>query len=100
MADASPYFTQRRFTADNSTWLPIGADYTGTRRLWVINLDASIDLKFRTDSGDANTEDLIPAGNSKPLGSAPRSESYRSGEAVGFVQAASGTVSGLRICES
>lgn len=93
-----PNYVKKRIAIDPVSWTPIVApiDCMGVG----IKNTAPADMKVRTDSGDANTEDLIPAGNQDGVmvsrygdtpadaRSGPR---FFAGETVAFLQAVSGT---------
>jgi len=93
-----PNYVKKQIAVDNVSWTPVVApiDCMGV----AIKNSVSVDLKIRTDSADPATQDLIPAGNQDGVmvsrygdnpsdaRSGPR---FYAGEAIAYLQAASGT---------
>jgi len=93
-----PNFAKKQFAVDTVSWTPIIApiDCMGFN----LKNSQNVDLRTRTDSADAATQDLIPAGFNEGLVVARHGDNVRdagsgarflAGDTVIFCQAASGT---------
>jgi hypothetical protein len=93
-----PNYVKKQIAIDTVSWTPIVApiDCMGVG----IKNSASVDLRIRTDSGDAATQDTIPAGNqdgvivSRHAGNVQddsRAARFLAGDTIAYLQAVSGT---------
>jgi hypothetical protein len=95
---SNPNYVKKQLAVDTVSWTPVVAliDCMAVS----IKNSALVDLKIRTDSGDATTQDTIPAGSIESV-LAPRHNSqlhdsgsgarFVAGDTVAYLQAASGT---------
>jgi hypothetical protein len=95
---SNPNFVKKQITVDTVSWTAIVApiDCMGV----AIKNSVLVDLRIRTDSVDATTQDTISAGSIETI-SAPRHASgvqdggfgtrFYAGDTIAFLQAASGT---------
>jgi hypothetical protein len=95
---SNPNYVKKQLTVDTVSWTAIVApiDCMGVG----IKNSAVVDLRIRTDSGDATTQDTIPAGSVETI-SAPRhggglqdggsGTRFYAGDTIAYLQAASGT---------
>jgi len=95
---SNPNFVKKQITVDTVSWTAIVApiDCMGV----AIKNSVLVDLKIRTDSADATTQDTIAAGSIETI-SAPRPSGgvqfggsgtrFYIGDTIGYLQAASGT---------
>jgi hypothetical protein len=95
---SNPNFVKKQISVDTVSWTAVVApvDCMGVS----IKNSALIDLRIRTDSGDATTQDTISAGSIETV-AAPRHASgvqdggsgsrFFAGDTIAFLQAASGT---------
>jgi hypothetical protein len=86
MADASIIFAIRAIAVTDSTWTPVITPINCTT--WALRPDA--DVRIRTDSADANTEDIIKAGVQELL-LAGTGHRYPAGQTFAFLQAVTGS---------
>jgi hypothetical protein len=98
LMSSNPNFVKKQIAVDTVSWTAVVApvDCMGLS----IKNSAPIDLKIRTDSGDATTQDAISAGSVEAVlaarhagglqdgGSGSR---FLAGDTVAYLQAASGT---------
>lgn len=95
---SNPNFVKKQIAVDTVSWTAVVApvDCMGVS----IKNSALIDLKIRTDSGDAATQDTISAGSVETIFSARHSggvqdggsgSRFLAGDSVAYLQAASGT---------
>ena len=95
---SNPNYVKKQITVDTVSWTAIVAP-VDCMAVSIKNA-ALIDLKIRTDSGDATTQDTISAGSIETI-AAPRHSSgvqdggsgarFYAGDTIGYLQAASGT---------
>ena len=95
---SNPNYVKKQITVDTVSWTAIVAPVD----CMAVSIKNStlIDLKIRTDSGDATTQDTISAGSIETI-AAPRHSSgvqdggsgarFLAGDTIGYLQAASGT---------
>jgi hypothetical protein len=95
---SNPNYVKKQLTVDTVSWTAIIApiDCMGV----AIKNSAPVNLSIRTDSGDAATQDTIPAGSIETI-SVPRHSGgvqdggsgtrFFAGDTIAFLQAASGT---------
>jgi hypothetical protein len=95
---SNPNYVKKQITVDTVSWTAIVApiDCMGV----AIKNSVLVDMKIRTDSADATTQDTISAGSIETI-SAPRhgfgvldsasGSRFYAGDTIGFLQAASGT---------
>jgi hypothetical protein len=95
---SNPNYIKKQLTVDTVSWTAIVApiDCMGV----AIKNSALVDLRMRTDSADATTQDMIPAGSIETI-AAPRHNSgiqdggsgtrFYAGDTIAYLQAASGT---------
>jgi hypothetical protein len=95
---SNPNYVKKQLTVDTVSWTAVVApiDCMGV----AIKNSALIDLRIRTDSADATTQDTISAGSVETI-SAPRhafgiqdggyGTRFYAGDTIAFLQAASGT---------
>ena len=95
---SNPNFVKKQLTVDTVSWTAIVApiDCNGVG----IKNSALVDLRIRTDSADATTQDTIAAGSIETI-SAPRHSSaiqdggsgmrFYAGDTIAYLQAVSGT---------
>lgn len=95
---SNPNYVKKQLTVDTVSWTAIVApiDCMGV----AIKNSALVDLRLRTDSGDATTQDTIPAGSIETI-AAPRHNSsvqdggsgtrFYAGDTIAYLQSASGT---------
>jgi len=95
---SNPNYVKKQLTVDTVSWTAIIApiDCMGV----AIRNSALVNLSIRTDSGDATTQDTIPAGSVEVI-STPRHSGgvqdsgsgvrFCAGDTVAYLQAASGT---------
>lgn len=95
---SNPNYVKKQLSVDTVSWTPVIAPID----CMSVSLknSALADLKIRTDSGDASTQDTIPAGSAESVisprhnsrlldsGSGPR---FLAGDTIAYLQAASGT---------
>jgi hypothetical protein len=95
---SNPNFVKKQISVDTVSWTAVVApvDCMGVS----IKNSALIDLKIRTDSGDATTQDTISAGSIETVSAARHAGGVQdggsgarffAGDTVGYLQAASGT---------
>jgi hypothetical protein len=95
---SNPNYVKKQITVDTVSWTAVVAP-VDCMAVSIKN-SALVDLKIRTDSGDATTQDTISAGSIETI-SAPRHGSgvqdggsgtrFYAGDTIGYLQAASGT---------
>jgi hypothetical protein len=95
---SNPNFMKKQISVDTVSWTAVVAP-VDCMAVSIKN-SALIDLRIRTDSGDATTQDTISAGSIETI-SAPRHASgvqdsgsgarFYAGDTVAYLQAASGT---------
>ena len=95
---SNPNYVKKQLAVDTVSWTAIIApiDCMGV----AIKNSVLVDLKIRTDSADATTQDTISAGSIETI-SAPRhafgvqdggtGTRFYAGDTIGYLQAASGT---------
>jgi hypothetical protein len=95
---SNPNYVKKQLTVDTVSWTAVVApiDCMGV----AIKNSALVDLRIRTDSADATTQDTIPAGSVEAI-SAPRhafgiqdggyGTRFYAGDTIAFLQAATGT---------
>ena len=95
---SNPNYVKKQIVVDTVSWTAVVApvDCMGVS----IKNSAFVDLRIRTDSGDATTQDTISAGSIETI-SAPRHSGgvqdggvgtrFYAGDTVAYLQAASGT---------
>ena len=95
---SNPNYVKKQLMVDTVSWTAMVApiDCMGV----AIKNSVLVDLRIRTDSADATTQDLIPAGSVETI-SAPRHAGpvqdggsgtrFSAGDTIGYLQAASGT---------
>ena len=95
---SNPNYIKKQIAVDTVSWTAVIApeDCMGVS----IKNSAFVDLRIRTDSGDATTQDTIPAGSVETI-SAPRHAGgvqdggagtrFYTGDTLAYLQAASGT---------
>ncbi|MBZ5662596.1 MAG: hypothetical protein LAO08_19505 [Acidobacteriia bacterium] len=95
---SNPNYVKKQLTVDTVSWTAIVApiDCMGV----AIKNSAPVNLLIRTDSGDATTQDTIPAGSIETI-SVPRHSAgvqdagsgtrFFAGDTIAYLQAASGT---------
>jgi hypothetical protein len=95
---SNPNYTKKQLTVDTVSWTAIVAptDCMGV----AIKNSVLVDLRIRTDSADATTQDTISAGSIETI-AAPRHNSsvqdagsgtrFCAGDTIAYLQAASGT---------
>jgi hypothetical protein len=95
---SNPNYVKKQITVDTVSWTAIVAPVD----CMAVSIKNSVfvDLKIRTDSGDATTQDTISAGSIETI-AAPRHAGnildggsgtrFYAGDTVGYLQAASGT---------
>lgn len=95
---SNPNYVKKQITVDTVSWTAVVAPVD----CMAVSIKNSVlvDLKVRTDSGDATTQDTISAGSIETI-SAPRHASgvqdggsgtrFYAGDTIGYLQAASGT---------
>jgi len=93
-----PNYRKMQISVDTVSWTPVVApmDCVGV----AIKNSQLVNLSMRTDSGDATTQDTIPAGSQEGI-TAPRHGSnpqdagtgarFLAGDTIAYLQAASGT---------
>jgi hypothetical protein len=95
---SNPNFVKKQISVDTISWTAVVApvDCMGVS----IKNSALIDLKIRTDSGDATTQDTISAGSIETVASARHASGVQdggsgsrffAGDTIAYLQAASGT---------
>jgi hypothetical protein len=95
---SNPNFVKKQIAVDTVSWTAVVApvDCMGVS----IKNSALIDLKIRTDSGDASTQDTISAGSVEAVSAARHAgvvqdggsgSRFLAGDTVAYLQAASGT---------
>ena len=95
---SNPNYVKKQITVDTVSWTAVVApvDCMGVS----IKNSAPIDLRIRTDSGDATTQDIISAGSIETIFSPRHSASvqdggsgsrFYAGDTIAYLQAASGT---------
>jgi hypothetical protein len=95
---SNPNYVKEQLAVDTVSWTPVIAtiDCMGV----TIKNSALVDLRIRTDSSDATTQDTIPAGSVETI-VGPRHDSsvhdggsgarFLAGDTVAYLQAANGT---------
>ncbi|MGD0908662.1 MAG: hypothetical protein ABSA96_13850 [Candidatus Acidiferrales bacterium] len=95
---SNPNYVKQQLTIDTVSWTAIVApiDCMGVS----IKNSVLVDLQIRTDSGNAATQDTIPAGSIETI-AAPRHDSgvqdggsgmrFHAGDTIAYLQADSGT---------
>lgn len=96
MSSANPKYVISTLTLDSVTWTPILAPFSCNG----IGIKSSVDIKLRTDSGDANTQDSLLAGQFELIDPANTQDSsgyirFPPGAIVAYLQALSGTPTAL-----
>ena len=95
---SNPNYVKKQVALDTVSWTPIVApiDCMGV----AIKNSVLVDLRIRTDSGDATTQDLIPAGSVESVLSPRHGASlhdgsfgarFCAGDTIAYLQAVSGT---------
>jgi hypothetical protein len=95
---SNPNFVKKQIAVDTISWTAVVApvDCMGVS----IKNSALIDLRIRTDSGDATTQDTISAGSIETVSAARHAggvqdggsgSRFFAGDTIAFLQAASGT---------
>jgi hypothetical protein len=95
---SNPNYVKKQLAVDTVSWTPVVAPIDCMAVS--IKNSALVDLKIRTDSGDATTQDTIPAGSAESV-LAPRHSShlhdasfglrFLAGDTVAYLQSTSGT---------
>lgn len=95
---SNPNYVKKQLTVDTVSWTAVVAPVD----CMAVSIKNSVlvDLRIRTDSGDATTQDTISAGSIETI-SAPRHPDgvqdagsgtrFYAGDTIGYLQAASGT---------
>lgn len=96
MSSANPKYVISTLTLDSVTWTPITAPFPCNG----IGIKSSADIKLRTDSGDANTQDTLLAGQFELIDIAANQDSsgyirFPPGTVIAYLQALSGTPSAI-----
>lgn len=95
---SNPNYVKKQLTVDTVTWTAIVAptDCMGV----AIKNSVLVDLRIRTDSADATTQDTISAGSIETIVAPQHNSSvqdggsgtrFNAGDTIGYLQAASGT---------
>jgi len=95
---SNPNYVKKQIAVDTVSWTAVVAPYDcmGVS----IKNSVFVDLKVRTDSGDATTQDTISAGSIETIASPRHSGGvqdggsgtrFYSGDTIAYLQAASGT---------
>jgi hypothetical protein len=95
---SNPNYVKKQIAVDTVSWTAVVApvDCMGVS----IKNSVFVDLKIRTDSGDATTQDTISAGSIETISAARHSggvqdggfgSRFFAGDTIAFLQAASGT---------
>lgn len=63
MASANPKYVISTLTLDSVTWTPVTTLFPCNG----FGVKTSVDIKMRTDSADANTQDTLPAGSQEVI---------------------------------
>jgi hypothetical protein len=95
---SNPNFVKKQISVDTVSWTAVVApvDCMGVS----IKNSALIDLRIRTDSGDATTQDTISAGSIETVSAARHASGVQdggsgsrfiAGDTIAYLQAASGT---------
>ena len=95
---SNPNFVKKQIAVDTVSWTAVNAPFDCMAVS--IKNSAFVDLRIRTDSGDATTQDTISAGSIEVV-AAPRHPSgvqdggsgtrFLAGDTIAYLQAASGT---------
>jgi hypothetical protein len=95
---SNPNYVKKQITVDTVSWTAVVAPFDSMAVS--IKNSVLVDLKIRTDSGDATTQDTISAGSIETI-AAPRHAGnvldagsgtrFYAGDTIAFLQAASGT---------
>jgi len=86
-------YEKKRWTLDAITWTPITAPYD-CNTVTLRNLDSVNNIKLRTQSGDANTEDILTPDLQEHLGGPSQpggSFRFSKAQTVVFAQTVAGT---------